>query len=58
MPNSAGRRYYDRRIAEGKPPRSALRCLKRHLSNQLWRVMTADVRRRTSDPTQQPAQAS
>jgi transposase len=58
MPNSAGRRYYDRRIAEGKPPRSALRCLKRHLSNQLWRVMTADERRRTSDPTQQPAQAS
>lgn len=58
MPNSAGRRYYDRKIAARKPPRAALRCLKRHLSNQFWRVMTADERHHQSRPATQPAQAS
>jgi transposase len=42
---SAGRRYYDRKITDGKTPRAALRCLKRHLSNQLWRTMLADEQR-------------
>ena len=46
MPHSAGRRYYDRKIADGKTPRAALRCLKRHLFNQLWRTMLVDERRR------------
>jgi transposase len=54
MPNSAGRRYYDRKIADGKAPQAALRCLKRHLSTQLWRVMTADERRHHSGPPTNP----
>jgi transposase len=58
MPNSAGRRYYDRRIAEGKTPRAALRCLKRHLSNRLWKTMTADEQHRHNKPIDQTAQAS
>lgn len=42
MPTSAGRRYDNRKVADGKTPRAALLSLKRHLSNQLWRVMIAD----------------
>jgi transposase len=58
MRDSAGRRYYDRRIAEGKPPRAALRRLKRHLSNQLWRTMIADAQRRHDKPDNQSTKAS
>jgi transposase len=58
MPDSAGRRYYDRKIADGKTPRAALRCLKRHLSNQLWRTMLVDERRRRHIPDDQSAKAS
>lgn len=57
-PGSAGRRYYDRKIAEGKAPRAALRCLKRHLSNQLWRTMIADEYRHGGKPNNQSAKAS
>ncbi len=42
MPSSAGRAFYNKKIAEGKPPRSAARALKRHLATHLWRVMLAD----------------
>ena len=58
MRDSDGRRYYDRKITDGKTPRAALRCLKRHLSNQLWRTMLADERRRRHIPDDQSAQAS
>lgn len=58
MPDSAGRRYYDRKIADGKTPRAALRCLKRHLSNQLWRTMLADEQRHHDKPDDQSARAS
>jgi transposase len=58
MPDSAGRRYYDRKIADGKKPRAALRCLKRHLSNQLWRTMIADEHRHHDKPEDQSARAS
>jgi transposase len=58
MPHSAGRRYYDRKIADRKTPRAALRCLKRHLSSQLWRTMIADERRRRHIPDDQSAKAS
>jgi hypothetical protein len=50
MPNSSGRRYYDRKIAAGKTSRGAMRSLKRHLSNQLWRAMVADERHHASKP--------
>jgi transposase len=51
MPASAGRAYYDKKIAEGKKPRSARRALKRHLAAHLWRVMLADHTRRTTPPS-------
>ena len=45
MPASAGRAYYDKKIAEGKSPRYATRALKRHLAGYLWRIMLADETR-------------
>nr|WP_255221664.1 hypothetical protein [Rhodococcus wratislaviensis] len=45
MPSSAGRGYYDKKIAEGKSPRATTRSLKRHLSDHVWRIMLADERR-------------
>lgn len=47
MAGSRGRAYYDRKIAEGKSAKEARRCLKRRLADHIWRVMTADERRRT-----------
>ncbi|MFP5308040.1 MAG: IS110 family transposase [Actinomycetes bacterium] len=40
----AGRPYYDRKIAQGKSQREALRCLKRQLSNVVYRRLHADRR--------------
>ncbi|MFE9789808.1 IS110 family transposase [Nocardia salmonicida] len=51
MRGSAGRAYYERKIAAGATPRAATRCLKRHLSNHIWRTMITDenrLRRRTA----------
>ena len=45
MPSSTGRAFYDKKIAEGKTPRTAARALKRHLATHLWRVMLADEKR-------------
>jgi transposase len=42
MPTSTGRAYYNKKIAEGKPPRYATRALKRYLAAHLWRIMLAD----------------
>ena len=52
MPASPGRADYDEKIAEGKSAKEAKRCLKRRLADHVWRVMTADERRRTrtADP--------
>ena len=44
-PHSPGRRYYDRKLAEGKTPREAVRALKRRLSDVVWRHLVADARR-------------
>jgi transposase len=43
--HSPGRGYYDRKIAEGKTPKEALRALKRRISDALWAAMVADARR-------------
>jgi transposase len=37
--------YIARRRAEGKSFREAIRCLKRHLANVVYRKMMADARR-------------
>jgi transposase len=47
-PHSPGRHYYDRKLAEGKTPREALRALKRRLSDIVWRHLVADARRISS----------
>lgn len=41
-----GRPYYDRKVTEGKNEREALRCLKRQLSNVVYRQLHLDQRRR------------
>ena len=51
MPASAGRAYYDKKIAEGKSPRYATRALKRHLADHLWRIMLADETRTARAPS-------
>jgi transposase len=43
--HSPGRSCYDRKIAEGKTPKEALRSLKRRISDALWTAMVADARR-------------
>ena len=44
QPHSDGRAYFDRRVTEGKTTREALRALKRHLSNVVYRQLLADTR--------------
>lgn len=39
--------YYRRQIAQGKTAREAMRCLKRRITNKLYRRMLADHRRRS-----------
>ena len=41
--HSAGRAYYDKKIAEGKTPEEALRALKRKVSDALYRHLKADA---------------
>jgi transposase len=43
---SAGQAYYRRKLAEGKSPKEALRCLKRRLSDAVYRCLLADQRAR------------
>jgi transposase len=42
---SAGQVYYQRKLAEGKSPKEALRCLKRRLSDAVFRCLVLDQRR-------------
>ena len=44
-PGSNGRVYFDRRRAEGKTTKEALRSLKRHVSNAVYRQLVADADR-------------
>jgi transposase len=53
MPLSIGRCYYDRKIAEGKTHKEAMRCLKRRISSHVWRLMLLDERR-GEEPTSGP----
>jgi transposase len=45
---SAGQAYYRRKLAEGKSPREALRCLKRRLSDAIYRCLLAHQHRQPS----------
>jgi hypothetical protein len=44
--------YFRRKLAKGKTTREALRCLKRRMSDQVYRVMSAGAR-----PAVQPVSA-
>jgi transposase len=46
--HSEGRAYFDRRVSEGKTKKEALRALKRHVSNAVYRHLVADARRTQS----------
>ena len=43
--DTAGRAYYDRKIAEGKTPKEALRALKRRISDAIFARLKADASR-------------
>ena len=44
-----GRAYYDRKIAAGKTSKEAMRCLKRRLSDMVYRAMLDDLSRGQGD---------
>ncbi len=43
--DTIGRVYYDKKIAEGKTPKEAIRALKRRISDAVYRQLTADQKR-------------
>ena len=43
QPHSEGRAYFDRKVAEGKTKKEALRALKRHISNAVYRQLVIDA---------------
>src|SRR5205823_46417 len=45
--HSPGRAYFDRKIAEGKTGKEALRCLKRQISDAIYARLIAGTARRT-----------
>lgn len=46
QPHSEGRAYFDRRVAEGKTKKEALRALKRQISNTVYRLVADAATRR------------
>jgi transposase len=48
--HSEGRAYYDRKLAEGKTPKEALRALKRRVSDAIFARLQADARRAAASP--------
>ena len=46
--HSPGRACYDKKLAEGKTPKQALRCLKRQISDAIYACLQADARRAAS----------
>ena len=44
-PETDGRIYFERKVAEGKTKKEALRSLKRQISNALYRQLVLDVER-------------
>ncbi len=49
-----GRAYYDKKIAEGKTPKEALRALKRQVSDAIYKCLKADAARAAAASTQGP----
>ena len=60
--HSQGRAYYDKKLAEGKTHKEALRCLKRRISDAIYAALMADARQTATacpkDPGGQPGNHS
>jgi transposase len=56
--HSDGRAYYDKKMAEGKTPKEALRALKRKISDALYKRLKADAARTAAGPGGQPGNGS
>jgi transposase len=52
--HSDGRAYYDKKLAEGKTPKEALRALKRQVSDAIYRCLKADAARIAAASIQGP----
>ncbi len=52
--HSEGRAYYDKKLAEGKTPKEALRSLKRQISNAIFACLQADARRAAAASAKDP----
>src|SRR5262249_28681998 len=48
--HSQSRAYYDKKLAEGKTPKEALRALKRQVSNAIFACLQADAARAAARP--------
>jgi transposase len=48
--HSKGRAYYDKKLAEGKTPKEALRALKRQVSDAIYTALQADARKTAQQP--------
>jgi transposase len=48
--DTEGRRYYRRRLADGKTPMEAMRCLRRRLSDAVYHQLAADAARKQAGP--------
>jgi transposase len=52
--HSEGRAYYDKKLAEGKTPKEALRALKRQISDAIYKHLKADAARAAATSGQGP----
>ena len=46
--DTPGRVYYDKKLTEGKSKKEALRALKRHISNAVYRRLITDQQQATT----------
>ena len=52
--HSPGRAYYDKKLAEGKTGKQALRCLKRQISDSIFACLQTDARRAATVAAKSP----
>ena len=52
--HSPGRAYYEKKLAEGKTGKEALRCLKRQISDAIFACLQADARRAVAAAAKSP----
>jgi transposase len=52
--HTKGRAYYDKKLAEGKTPKEALRALKRQISDAIFACLQADARRAAAAAAKSP----